>query len=84
MGEKYADVYGRTIGQGIKKLNLYYGREFILEPEVKEMLVSGKLDLKEKLEDVLHTISFSAPIYYEKFDDKIYVRKERMINKLNY
>ena len=67
-----------------KKLNLYYGREFILEPEVKEMLVSGKLDLKEKLEDVLHTISFSAPIYYEKFDDKIYVRKERMINKLNY
>ena len=67
-----------------KKLNLYYGREFILELEVKEMLISGKLDLKEKLEDVLHTISFSAPIYYEKFDDKIYVRKERMINKLNY
>ena len=47
-------------------------------------LNTPKLDLKEKLEDVLHTISFSAPIYYEKFDDKIYVRKERMINKLNY
>ena len=25
-----------------------------------------------------------STIYYEKFDDKIYVRKERMINKLNY
>ena len=59
-----------------KKLNLYYGKEFILDPEVEQMLVSGKLDLKEKLEDVLHTISFSAPIYYENLDDKIYVRKE--------
>lgn len=62
-----------------KKLNLYYGREFILDSEVEKMLVSGKLDLKEKLEDVLHTISFSAPIHYEKLDDKIYVRKELMI-----
>lgn len=59
------------------KLNLYYGKAFILDPEVTVMLVSGKLDLKEKLEDVLHTISFSAPIYYEEIDDKIYVRKNK-------
>lgn len=64
------------LGRVFKKLDLYYGKEFILDPEVEQMLVSGKLDLKEKLEDVLHTISFSAPIYYENLDDKIYVRKE--------
>ena len=51
-----------------RKLNLYYG--------VAELQVSGKLDLKEKLEDVLHTISFSAPIYCEEIEGRIFVRKE--------
>lgn len=60
-----------------KKLNMYYGKEFILEPEVIMLQVSGKLDLKEKLEDVLNTISFSAPIYYEELNGKIYVRKDK-------
>jgi len=40
------------------------------------MQVSGKLDLKDKLEDVLHTISYSAPIEYKEVGDKIYVRKK--------
>ena len=35
-----------------------------------------KLDLKDKLEDVLHTISYSAPIEYKEVGDKIYVRKK--------
>lgn len=59
-----------------KKLNLYYGKEFVLEPGVAELQVSGKLDLKEELEDVLHTISYSVPIYFEEINDIIYVRKE--------
>lgn len=59
-----------------KKLNLYYGKEFVLETGIAELQVTGKLDLKDKLEDVLHTIAFSAPIYYEETDGKIYVRKE--------
>lgn len=69
----YAD---EPLNKVFKKLNLYYGKEFVLEPGVAELQVSGKLDLKEKLEDVLHTISFSTPIYYEEIEDKIYVRKE--------
>ena len=59
-----------------RKLNLYYGKEFVLESGVAELQVSGKLDLKEKLEDVLHTISFSAPIYCEEIEGRIFVRKE--------
>lgn len=59
-----------------RKLNLYYGKEFVLDPEVESMQVSGKLDLKDKLEDVLHTISYSAPIEYKEVGDKIYVRKK--------
>lgn len=57
------------------KLNLYYGKEFVLDSGIEKLLVSGKLDLKENLEDVLHTISYSVPISYEEIDSKIYVRK---------
>ena len=59
-----------------KKLYQYYGKEFVLDTEVERMQVSGKLDLKDKLEDVLHTISYSAPIEYKEVGDKIYVRKK--------
>lgn len=65
-----------------RKLNLYYGKEFILESGVAELQVSGKLDLKEKLEDVLHTISFSAPIYCEEIEGRIFVRKKIDMNHL--
>lgn len=58
-----------------RKLNLAYDREFVLGPGVSALEVSGKLNLKDSLEDVLHTISFSAPIYYETSEEKIYVYK---------
>ena len=58
-----------------RKLNLYYGREFVLEPGVAALQVSGKLDLKERLDDVLRAISFSAPIRYEEGEEAIYVRE---------
>lgn len=59
-----------------QRLNLYYGEEFILDSDVEKLTVSGKLDLKEKLEDVLYTISYSAPICYEKNEKAIIVRKK--------
>lgn len=61
----------------LKKISLYYGREFLLEPDIAMLQVSGKLDLKEKLEDVLQTISFSAPICCEMSDGKIVVKRKR-------
>lgn len=65
-----------SLDKVFRKLNLYYGKEFVLDTEVERMQVSGKLDLKDKLEDVLHTISYSAPIEYKEVGDKIYVRKK--------
>lgn len=59
-----------------RKLNLAYDREFVLGPGVSALEVSGKLNLKDSLEDVLHTISFAAPIYYENSEGKIYVYKD--------
>ena len=45
--------------------------------------------MKEKLEDVLHTISFSAPIYCEEIEGRIFVRKKNryesfIVNPLMY
>jgi len=64
-----------TLESVFRKLNFAYDREFVLGPGVSALEVSGKLNLKDSLEDVLHTISFSAPIYYETVEDKIYVYK---------
>lgn len=65
-----------TLENVFRKLNLAYDREFVLGPGVSGLQVSGKLNLKESLEDVLHTISFSAPVYYEFSDGKTYVWKQ--------
>lgn len=65
-----------SLDKVFRKLNLYYGKEFVLDPEIGKIQVSGKLDLKDKLEDVLHTISYSAPIEYKEVGEKIYVRRK--------
>lgn len=58
-----------------RKLSLYYGRTIIIAPEVASLRVSGKLDLKDNLEDVLRAVSFSTLVEYEFTDDAITVRK---------
>lgn len=65
-----------TLENVFRKLNLAYDREFVLGPGVSALQVSGKLNLKDSLEDVLHTISFSAPVYYELSGGKTYVWKK--------
>ena len=49
----------------LKKLGLYYGKEFVWEEGAKQILLSGKLELKEDLNKVLHTIAFSFPVFFE-------------------
>ena len=49
----------------LKKLERYYGKKFLYPKGIDRYQVSGKLDLKERLEDVLHTISFSFPVRFE-------------------
>lgn len=60
-----ADVFSR--------LNTCYGREFVLSSDVTDIKVTGKLYLKDNIEDVLHAIAFSAPVRYEESGDSIYV-----------
>lgn len=57
----------------LRKLELYYGKEFVCKDELDHILVSGKLDLKENLDEVLHTISYSFPVSFEEKNDIIYV-----------
>lgn len=63
------------LSEVFSKLNLYYDEEFVIDPSAESLLVNGKLDLKENLEDVLKTISFSTPVVYEKESNKIIVKR---------
>ena len=50
----------------LKRLERYYGTEIVFDPSVSEIRCSGKLDLKDHLEDVLTTISMAALVEYVK------------------
>lgn len=61
----------------LRKLNLYYGKDFVWNDDISFIRVSGKLDLKDNVEDVLHAISYSTPIEYEERDGKIYIERKQ-------
>ena len=67
----------KTLSEVFDRLNTCYGKNFVISREVADIKVSGKLYLKENVEDVLHTIAFSTPIAYEERDGKIYVSKQK-------
>lgn len=56
-----------------KKLELYYGRTIVVGSGVAEMRVSGKLDLKKSLDEVISVIAYSAPIVCEEKDNCLYI-----------
>lgn len=56
------------------RLSRYYGQEISYEnKQGPSYYVSGKLDLRESLEEVMKLVSGFAPITYHKVDDKITV-----------
>ena len=57
----------------LKRLERYYGKEIIIEPLVSELKCSGKLDLKDNMEDVLAIISKTAPVAYVEDGEKYIV-----------
>lgn len=65
----------KTLSEVFDRLNICYGKEFVISQEVANIRVSGKLYLKENVEAVLRTIAFSTPIIYEERDGQIYVSK---------
>jgi ferric-dicitrate binding protein FerR (iron transport regulator) len=57
-----------------KQLSRYYDVRFVTESNVElNKKISGKLDLKESLEDVMKVISDAAPIAYRFEEGKVYV-----------
>ncbi|NOY95047.1 MAG: FecR family protein [Chlorobi bacterium] len=63
-----------------RRLSRFYNIKFVAERSVElNKKISGKLDLKESLEDVLKVISDAVPITYKIEDDKVFV-----YGKLNY
>ena len=59
-----------NLGVILKRLERYYGKEIIAAPSVSELKCSGKLDLKENIEDVLLIICKTAPAKYIYDGDK--------------
>ena len=56
----------------LKRLERHYGINILFDPSVAEIRCTGKLDLKENLEEVLATISMAALVEYIK-DGESYI-----------
>lgn len=60
-----------------ERLARYYHVRFITEESVElNRKISGKLDLKESLEDVMRVVSDAAPVTYRIEEDKVYVNSK--------
>ncbi len=56
-----------------KKLNKYYGKTIIVDKRLTQITCSGKLDLKEELDDVLRTLIQTVPAQITKSNGEIYI-----------
>lgn len=60
-----------------KQLSRYYDVRFVTESSVElNRKISGKLDLKESLEDVMKVVSDAAPITYRIEKGKVFVNSK--------
>lgn len=62
-----------TLEKVFSRLNAHYGVEFVLGPGVDKLKVTGKLNLKDDIDEVMRTISFTSSISYSKSNGKIWV-----------
>ena len=61
----------------LPRLEHYYGKKFVITNDIKDIRISGKLELKERLDKVLHTLSFSFPVTFKEEGDTVWVMKEK-------
>lgn len=54
----------RKVGEVLNRLSRYYGRTILFGKEIGEIPISGKLDLRENLEEVIEIICQS--LFYAK------------------
>lgn len=65
----------RPFSEVMKKLSLFYNKEFIYNENVGSMLATGKLDLKETFEGTMRTLIFSLSINYYEENNKVFINK---------
>ncbi|OCW93859.1 hypothetical protein A9168_10475 [Macellibacteroides sp. HH-ZS] len=89
MSKKLVDVYdyiswkdnllkldAEPLHKVLNKLSNYYGRKIVFDNTLASIPISGKLDLRDNLEDVISILAETAPILITNKDDTIIVRKK--------
>lgn len=61
----------------LARLSRYYGKEIQYPLSVNELNISGKLDLKDRLEDVMENITSFAPVIFTIHNDTIVIESAR-------
>lgn len=62
-----------ALSEVLKDLELYYGKKFVITDKSNSIHVSGKLELKDTLSKVLHSLSYAFPVTFEEKADTILV-----------
>lgn len=60
------------------RLSRYYGVDILYNKDIADLRCTGKMDLKENLEDVLNGLSFSFPIKIESENNKYKITMKSM------
>ena len=61
---------GRTAGDVFERLSRHYGRQIVCSSQIDDIPLSGKLDLREKPEDVVNILCQSLYLTYEVDENK--------------
>ncbi|MDP3444662.1 MAG: FecR family protein [Ignavibacteria bacterium] len=78
--EGFLEFNRESILNVFKRLSQFYNVRFVTESSVElNRKISGKLDLKETLEEVMKVVSDAAPISYRIDNNKVFVN-----SKINY
>lgn len=64
---------GETLGEIMKRLSRYYGVEIHFNEKFGKERYAGKLNMKDSIEQVLHSLSLSTPFRYTRKDNAIYI-----------
>ncbi len=61
----------------LSRLSRYYGEKIIYDTILSTVPISGKLDLRDELKDVINIIAETAPVNISRNEDIIYVEKKK-------
>ncbi|MBB4034169.1 hypothetical protein GGR21_000054 [Dysgonomonas hofstadii] len=62
----------------LKRLSIYYNATFEVDEAVKHLPISGKLDLKNDIKDIIRIISKTVPITYTEKNGKLIITKQQL------